>query len=266
MKATKLVTTAAIATLGLTLLAPSALAEGSPWAGAGDITFSEDTGKLDPTDPEKPGKIDPPGTVNPTGGPFAINVVSDLHFKGENADGSAKISTNKGEFFAGKPVGKVEGKELERGNWVQVTDMRAVDKNGPKGWKLSAALTKQFANTEDDTQKIDGATITYTNPVVTAEKDKEPRPDLLLGSDAKFTAGATKVLEFKDGGSESVEMATAKAGSGFGTYYLQFGRSSTIEGVTEDTTANSVKLTVPSNTPVAAKKYVAEITWTLSDL
>lgn len=266
MKATKLVTTAAIATLGLTLLAPSALAAGEVWTGAGDITFSEDTGTKNPTDPEKPGEIDPPGKVNPTGGPFAINVVSDLHFKGDNTDGTAKITTNKGEFWASKPVGTGEGKELERGNWVQVTDMRSVDKNGPKGWKLSAALTKQFANESDDTQKIEGATITYSNPVVTAEKDPEPRPDLLTGSNPVFTAGADKVLEFNENGSPSVEMATAKSGSGFGTYYLQFGRSSTIQGVTEDTTASSVKLTVPANTPVAAKKYTAEITWTLADL
>lgn len=265
MKATKLVTAAALATIGFTLLAPTVLAAEGDAAktltGNGDITFTESTGKEDPKDPEKPDIVDPPGVVNPEGGPLGVNVITDLHFKGKDGADKANISINKGEFNASKPT-SVDGRTtFDRGNWIQVTDSRAVDKNGPKGWTLSSQLTKQFTNA--DGQDLKGATITYTNPVVTAESDKViPRTDLLSTPD--FKIGTNLVLAF-DAAGQSQPMLTAEKGKGAGQYYLQFGRGTEFSAV-DDTTANSVKLTVPANTQTAASQYKAEITWTIASL
>ncbi len=265
MKKTKLVTAAALVTFSLSLLAPTVLAapgdDAKTLTGNGDITFTENTDKEDPKDPEKPEIVDPPGPVNPEGGPLGVNLITDLHFKGENGADKAKISINQGEFYAAKPV-SVDGKTTyNRGNWVQVTDSRSVDKDGPKGWKLSAQLTKQFTNA--DGQTLNGATITYMNPVVTAESDTtEPRKDLLTTPD--FKMGSNLTLAYDAAGS-SQEMLTAVQGKGFGQYYLQFGRSAEFSGA-DDTTASSVKLTVPANTQTAANQYNAEITWTIASL
>lgn len=272
MKATKLVTSAAVATLGLTLLAPSVLAAPGDVAktlkGNADITFTENTDPVTPVDPEKPDPVDPPGPVNPEGGPLGVNVVTDLHFKGKGGTDTAKIELNGGEYFAGKPVGinKDTGAKTtyDRGNWVQITDSRAVDKNGPKGWKLSARLSKQFVNA--DGQELTGAKITYMNPVVTADSDTAlPRTDLLTGSD--FKAGSDLVLAFDKDGGGTKEMLVASQGKGFGTYFLQFGRGQEFlaQGA-DDTTASSVKLDVPANLPIAASQYNAEITWSIDTL
>ena len=283
MKATKLITATAVATLGLTLLAPSALAaptqpnDAKALIGSGDITFTEDSGrKTDPGDPETVDPLDPEkpiGPINPTGGPLRIDFLTDLHFKGEvteaGKEGQALITTNKGEYNAAsaQPVLK-DGKTIKRGNYVQVSDYRSAGDDGQaKGWKLSAKMTKQFTD-KDAKSVLNGSTISYANPVVTFKDDEGPIRKNLAEDKTKFEATAAvadKALAFYEKGA-STEMLTAHKGNGFGTYYLQFGRSEEFDGAKVDSSANSVKLTVPANTPMKATSYVGEITWTLEEI
>lgn len=268
MKATKLITTAAVATLGLTLLAPTVLAENpsngdaKQLTGKGYIEYEENTDTNEPKDPEKPTDpvVDPPGVVNPDGGPISIDFVGTLNFKGDGTNGKAKIKTDAGTYFAAEADAKdKDGKAIKRGNWIQVTDKRSVDKDGPKGWSVSAELTQQFqtANAENT---LNGATIDYTNPVVTTANN-------VTGIVPGVTAN-TNQLEYKAGGGASKEMVTAEKGSGFGTYFVQYGREEGFGGLTADnkTSDKSVKLSVPANTPLAAKKYDANITWTIKEI
>lgn len=261
MKATKLVTSAAVAVLGFTLIAPTVLAE-SPagqdlpkqLTGNADITYTEDTTTNPPVDPEIPtDPVTPPGPVNPEGGPISVDFVSDLHF------GTQSIQTAKGVYNAAEAKTKnSKDEEIKRGNWVQVTDKRSIGKDGPAGWTLKAQLTQQFKNA--DNNELKGATLTYTNPVVTSKTDQS-------GTIAGITPVGNVELSYDAQGTSS-PMATAEKGSGFGTYFIQYGREAGFGGVTEEnkTSGESIKLTVPEYTPLAASQYNAKITWTIEEL
>lgn len=273
MKATKLVTTAAVATLGLTLLSPVVLAadEASTFGGRGTVTFKEDDGEEPTGDPEEKTELITPPTeeVNNKKGPLRVDRVTTLNF------GEHNISTKKGLYTAAavKDTSTDKDKnekEIVRGNWIQVTDKRQAGNDGlAKGWKLSATLSKQF---QTSTAQIKGATIKYENPLLTF-KDEDgsttnPRQDLLADG-TKFKKTAMDELKAKEDGTagDSVEMISATKGNGFGTYYLQFGRNKDYGGTNgEDTTGKSVTLMVPANTPLQEAAYNAEITWTISEL
>ncbi|MEG0733219.1 MAG: WxL domain-containing protein [Vagococcus sp.] len=264
MKATKLITTAAVATLGLTLLAPTVLAEGGDakkLTGNGSITYEEDTSTNPPVDPEIPtDPVDPIGPTNPDGGALSVDMVPNLKFtddKGQNA----KISTQQGHYQAAAAKTKnKKGDDVKRGNWVQITDKRALKDNKTAGWELKANMTQQFKNADGGVLK--GATIDFTNPAVTTDIENGFGAGNPTGVIPGITATPTVQLS-ETGGAKS--MAKAAAGSGFGTYMIQYGRSDEFNGGT-DTSANSIKLTVPANTPLAASEYTAKITWTIGDI
>jgi hypothetical protein len=180
-------------------------------------------------------------------------MVGDLTFE------NGKINSNEGKYFA-KEVTTQNGKgeTIKRGNWVQVTDKRSVKNNKPSGWELSAQLTKQFTNTDGGV--LTGATLNYINPVVTSKSDQS-------GTIAGITPSANVVLAYDAAGS-STPMLKADEGSGFGTYYIQYGREEGFGGLTaaDKTSDKSIELTVPANTPLAAQEYKAEITWTIKEL
>ncbi|MGX7024918.1 WxL domain-containing protein [Vagococcus hydrophili] len=270
MKSTKLVTTAAVATLGLTLLAPSVLAAGVEEAkelnGKGTIEYVEDNGPVDPIDPEIVTPIvDPPGEKNDKAGSLRVDFISQLNFKGDGADGKAKITTNQGKYNAAEATYKKDingvSTDVKRGNWVQVTDKRTLNDEGiAAGWTLSAKLSKQFTTGKST---LNGATIAYNNPYVSMKT----ATGMVESDQVKTVAGNVLKLD------ESKVMANAEKGKGFGTYTVEYGRpaadAENANGFTEDTKTShkSVELTVPANTPLqAGKKYEAEITWTMAEL
>lgn len=265
MKSTKLVTTLALSSLALLLAAPSVLAENEAaksLKGNGYIEYIKDDSPNPPTDPEKPDPVDPQppvGPVNPNKGDLSIDMVTDLNFKGDGEGGKAKITTNQGVYRAAAVNGKSNGQDITRGNWVQITDKRPLVKDTPAGWTVTAELTKQFTNPDEGTLK--GATIDYTNPLVTS-KEVDGSASNIVTTDIQ---SLSQKLEFGGG---SKEMAKAEAGKGWGTYYVQYGRASGFGGLTDETetASKSVILTVPANTPLAAEKYAAEITWTIAEL
>ncbi len=256
MKSTKLMTSAAIAVLGLTLLAPSVLAADHSLTGNADITYKKDVTPNPPTDPEIPtDPVDPPGVIDPVGGDLTIDFVGNLHF------GEQQITTNKGEYFANEARTKNgKGEDIVRGNWVQVTDKRGVSETTglPLGWEVRAELTQQFTS---GSSILKGATLTYSNPVVTSA-------DNVSGTIDGINAETGVVLEYKDGGGASEKMFSADKDKGFGKYFVQYGREAGFGNVTEDdkTSDESIKLTVPANTPLSESTYNAKITWTIAEL
>lgn len=257
MKATKLVTTAALAALGLSVLAPSVLAAPDSLPGSGEITFKEGTDPNPPVDPEDPEEeVDPPGPVNPEGGPLTIDFVGDLKF------GTQNITPNEGIYYAAEASTTLKGggSAIKRGNWVQITDQRAVTAAGELGWNVKAELTEQFTAPVSGSV-LSGSTLTYSNPVVTTETDTS-------GTIGGITPVNNVTLEYVEGGGGSETMVSAEPGHGFGTYSIQYGRAAGFGGLTESTkTSNkSIQLVVPANKPLAKETYTAEITWTIEEL
>ncbi len=252
MKTKKIITTAALVSFGVTLLSPIALAESKSTAGEGTITYKEDKGKEEVVDPEDPKKPVEPGDGghNEDEGALRVDFVSHLRFTED-----AKITTNAGTFYANptkvKPLTSGEGETpvygdpVERGNFVQITDKRALKEGKSAGWKLSAELTKQFTTGKSE---LKGATLDYVMPTVNSKSGTVDPADVVA-----------KGFELsKDGGGANV--LTAAAEKGWGTYTVEYG---TAKDATMD---KGVKLTVPANTPLEAAKYTAEITWTISEL
>lgn len=261
MKATKLFTTAAVATLGFTLLAPTVLAkdagDAKAYIGEGTITFEESGEKTDPIDPEIVDPVTPPVDPNENKGPLRMEFATTLDF------GTQKATANKGVYNAQEiEVTKTHEdgtkEQRKRGNYVQVADQRALDDNGKtKGWKLTAKLDKQFA-TENDVTTLDGATLTYNNAYVNAPNGKK--------DEVTAKSGVTLKL------GEDKEMANAEAGKGFGVFTIEYGRPAATadnqNGFDEDTKTSdkSVVLEVLPNTPLQAKAYKAEILWTMNEI
>lgn len=260
MKATKLVTSAAVVTLGLTLLAPSVLAaSATTYNGEGKITYKEGDGGTVPIDPEIVDPIEPPVKPNPENGPLRVEFATTLDF------GEQDITANKGEYFA-KEVEVTDAedatKKANRGNFIQIADLRSLDDNGKtKGWNLTAELTEQFASAKNST--LNGAYLSYSNPFVNAVKPNEnfnPSDEVQTVSNVDLKLNETK------------SMARAEVGRGFGVYTIEYGRPAATDnnqnGFTNDTKTShkSVKLTVPANTPLQKEEYKSTITWTMNEL
>lgn len=243
MKKTKLVTSVVAVALGLTLVAPSALA--ASLTGNGTINYTEDTSVTKPVDPENPDEdideIDPgEGNTNTTPGSLTVDFVSHLKF-GDNV-----VTTEEGKYYAAPTnIGTTDAPEL-RGNFVQITDKRAADKRGD-GWKLTAELTEQFTA---GALKLDGATLNYANAFVNT-KDGNDLADVAAFTLAEGTAVDVLSADVTD---------AADKDKGWGTYTIEFGRPDTA------TMDKSVELTVPKTVQMAAETYTAEITWTIAEL
>lgn len=264
MKLQKLVATSVLATLGLGLVAPQALAleEATFIKGNGTVTFEEND---DPThngedveDPENPGTevVPEPGegeNNNDKKGTLRVDFVSNLKFDKQ------KITTGKGEYFATptnvvlKNEDNTPGETVQRGNFVNITDKRASDSatTAAKGWVLNAEMTKGFTSSVETGESVlKGANITFTNPFVNSTQDEVNYP----------TAFSSVVLQQ----GETMKMASADAGKGWGSYSIEYGRPE-VDGQAA-TMGESVKLTVPAETPLLTTAYTAEITWTIAAL
>ena len=216
---------------------------------------------VDPENPDKGPDIDPstPGVHPGDTGQLAITNTTDLEF-GTIQTGNALIEKNADAISLVDAEKKPTGEK--RGALVSWSDMRGTN----AGYTITAAMTKQFA-LSDDSKKLGGASISYTNPLIeTKSINKEIAPALTANASA-FTLG-------EDGA--AVTVVNAEAGKGAGTYVLEFGQSANYDAsnavigtsVTPagtDTTASSVKLTVPQATAASMTlgDYTSTVTWSI---
>lgn len=227
-------------------------------------------GTIDPTDPivdpENPNTEPGIDSSNPgleggddPLGPLSITNTSTLDF-GEIQTGNSKI-TQPANYFS---VVDSENKEVaKRGHIVSWSDIRGTN----AGYTITAAMTKQFS-LADNSKKLGGATITYTNPLLETKAINSTIAPSLTADATSFELGedgaATKVVE-------------AANGKGAGTYVLEFGQSAEYDATNQvvgnpaiqkgvDTTGNSVFLDVPAATAASMTvgDYTAEVTWTIS--
>lgn len=267
MKLQKLTSTAILGALALSLAAPTVLAgPAESLSGKGTIQYKEndesddkDTENVtDPENPEEDLEIDEENGENNNDekGTLRVDYLSHLKF------GEQKVQTSAGEYFATPTIATVKetGKEVKRGNFVNVTDQRA--SGTPQGWTLTATVETPFTNKDGEILK--GAQITYSNPFVNAA-DTTSLP----------VAENLVVLE-TTGNVNTPKMASAVAGTGWGSYSIEYGRPSLDDqnnvvedgtGSVKETMSKSIKLNVPANTPLdITTPYEAKIVWTMAQL
>lgn len=259
----KFMTSTLIATLGLALCSTTVLAAPGELISDGKVEVTEGTAggteenPKDPEDPEKEVEPKEPIIVNPDKGSLVIQAVTALDFE-KIETGVSKINKTAKEVT----VNQVEGeKEVNRGHFVQWTDIRSSDNFG---YTLKAELTKQFTNesAEGASNTLDGSSITYSNGMMNSLANFE-----YWGNLDKPT------FELTEEGSVNVVTADGKDKVGKGEYFVEFGQSDdwnsedhpSGNGGVAGTAKDSVELTVPAATAstMATGDYVAEITWTL---
>lgn len=231
----------------------------------GKVTVEKGSAKpQDPiVDPEIPNSEpgitpDTPGVHPGDTGELAITNTTDLLFD-KIATGNSIITRDAHAIALvdgeNKPTGET------RGNFVTWSDLRGTN----AGYTITAAMTKQFS-LADDSKKLGGATLTYTNPLLeTKTINKDIAPSL--------TEAANSFVLGEDG--TAVEVVNAASGKGAGTYVLEFGQSANYDAsnavldnpaAQKGTDANSVKLTVPAATAASMTlgDYTATVTWTIA--
>ncbi len=269
MKFQKILTTAAVASLGMVLLAPNALAAsgvvGGDLSSKGTVTVEEGEAgggkdKKDPEDPDKEVETDPGEvTENENTGSLIIQAVSNLRFGTINTGVTAQTPFATPTMV--KPVDEsgIAGAAVERGNYIQWADIRGGETNF--GYTLSAELTQQFKNQAD--AELKASTISFNNGMMNSSADYDSWGNL---------AQTTFVLS-EEGGSQNVVTADKATKKGKGEYFVEFGQSSNWDTSshpgavgTAGTAGSSVQLTVPKATAstMAVDDYEGIITWTLA--
>lgn len=215
---------------------PSA-ADGATMKSIGTISYVTDDSAvtpIDPTnpDPEKPiTPTDPGDHENPTPGPLSIDYVSNLRF------GEQKTTGEDTTYYASlDKIVDSEGTEIERPNFVQVTDKRGSN----AGWHLTVTEDAQFTSGSDE---LTGAALTLANGTLSTPNDgSEPTANQAIA----LTPGtASDVLD-------------AQKDQGTGTWLDRFGTD-------EAAGKSSVSLVVPGKTKKVQGEYKTSLTWTLTD-
>lgn len=223
---------------GSLVLGQSVLADGTYNSNA-KVTFKQDTGKTNPTDPLNPGTdVTPenPDGTNPnegTNGPLSIDFASSFGFGDQFI-----VSTDKEYNAKAQSIGN----DTYRPNYLQVTDKRG----GEMGWTVQVKQANQFTSTSG---RLDGAVLSFSNgEAVSASSSAIPS-----FVQKKFS------LAFADQTSESASQRVmgAKVGEGAGTWVYRFG-----DDVTKD---SSVKLAVPGRVTKYVEEYTSNLVWTLAD-
>ncbi|WP_429950087.1 WxL domain-containing protein [Enterococcus sp. AZ101] len=260
MKTKTLCSVALLTLVGVSLAAPAAAnAEAKSLPSNGKIKFTEDNDPKDVVDPEDPEKpiVDPkePIIVNPDRGSFSIDAVTELNF-GE--DKVKAFASNPEYFAAAIPVTTGTGEDapqVTRGNFVQFTDVRGVANHK---YKVSAQLSKQFEANANAGTFLKSATIDYSNAAITSADPAAQWPaTTVAGFQLAANAAGTGA------GDSVVVLDNKEASKGIGTYTIEFGQYGDGKA---DTTAESVKLTVPNTNVLLADEYTAEITWTIAEV
>ncbi|MBP1046742.1 WxL domain-containing protein [Enterococcus sp. BWM-S5] len=250
MKLRKLCAVALVAAIGATTVGTVAVSadetslgsQGTVTVTGGTIDPTDPDSVVDPENPDGPG-IDPetPGiTPNPDINNKGIIAVSDLDF-GNIAVGttSAYASSIALVDDAGTATGET------RGNIVSFGDVTG----NYTGYTITGKLSSQFTN---GTTTLDGASITYTNPLLETS-----------GTGTIAAAVPTSEVLSTDGG-EKV-FVSAAAGEGSGLWTLEFGQSASYSGAGAGTDGDSVQLQIPTSVASAMTlgTYTATVTWTM---
>ncbi|TWW13513.1 cell surface protein [Dellaglioa algida] len=246
MKTTKILTSAIVlSTLGLAA-APAVHADTTvSYNSHGKIGFIEDkdpTNPVDPTDPTDP--IDPTDPVDPgTAGPLSIDYVSNFDFGSDN-----KISGDDTTYYA-KPIKATDkdGKEVQRANYLQVTDKRGTN----IGWKLSVKQEKQFNDGKAD---LDGAKLQMATQTLNSK-------NMDLNNPSNIPAIDNATMAMTPGA--DVKVLSAAKDQGMGTWTDSFGVYDA--DAAKDTAAKAVSLEVPGNSAKNVGSYTTDLTWTLTD-
>ncbi|WP_207695852.1 hypothetical protein DOK67_0001431 [Enterococcus sp. DIV0212c] len=248
----KLCGAALLAVIGVAVAAPSATqALNKTRDGKADIEFTQNT------EPDT-SMTDPTGTrTHDTGtdivpehvAEFGVIAVTPLNFDKK----AAKIGEQKYEALP-HVANRGNEDEYEVENYVAIKDVRSTTNHT---YKLSAALTKQFTATVEETEvTLKAATLTYKNINVAATLN----PDLQPAEDKKvFGADATNISELKEDGSSVPVYTNNDPNGGKGRYEVTFGDDA------KGTAGDSVSLFIPASVDVRNAAYNATVTWTLSD-
>jgi len=239
MKKTIKYSTAMLALLlGTTIMSNTAFAaDGASVKSIGTISYVPDDSTVTPIDPidpdpEKPiVPTDPGDHENPTAGPLSIDYVSNLRF------GEQKTTGQNATYYANlDKIIESDGSQIERPNFVQVTDKRGSN----AGWHLTVTEDAQFKSGENE---LTGAQLTLMNGTMATPNDGiEPTAEQKIA----LTPGtASDVLD-------------AKADQGTGTWLDRFGTD-------EAAGKKSVSLSVPGKTKKVQSEYKTSLTWTLTD-
>lgn len=246
----KLITTIILASSAVSAVALAADTEGGTLGSTGKVTFKPNTGEGSNTPPEKPEKPgqpifpwDPnkPGTPNPGGqGPLSIDFASSFDF-GEQEIVSRDMDYKAKAQLASDtelPEGEVPTQEVP--NFVQITDNRGTE----AGWKLTVKQDEQFKATKKADKELTGAIITLGNA------------NFYTHSESASAVGEAS-LAITPG--DTVTVMTAKADTGAGTQFVQWGTEEAKDAAT------SVNLHVPGSTTKYTDVYNTTLTWELSD-
>lgn len=211
--------------------------DGAEMHSKGTISYVVDkspTNPVDPTDPNTDNPVtptDPDDHEKPTNAPLSIDYVSNLYF------GEQKTTGSEMTYFADLDHMKDStGKDIDRPNFVQVTDKRGSN----AGWNLTVTQDSQFKNGDNE---LAGATLKLANATLSTANDGT-------------APTVEKTLELTVG--TSVPVMSAEADQGTGTWLDHFGKD-------EEEGKTSVSLTVPGDTKKVQGEYATSLTWTLTD-
>lgn len=225
-------------------------AEEKSQTGPGHIEFTGDypVDLRDPEEPEQP--VDPVDPVTPVGKMLRLEFVPKLDFGLNPIKDTLQTYDAKAQLF--------NSETPARANYVQLSDWRA----GHKGWQLQVKQEEQFTAVSDPTKVLEGAELGFSNTTISSWNVKDPAlfPEV--------ENAATRILP-----GEPTKVATAKPGTGGGTWMISFGKN---EGETStlydssDPTGNfvrnsGVQLAVPGMSAKDAVAYETTLTWSLLD-
>lgn len=232
--------------------------------GTGHIQFVGDgeQGIIDPENPSQP--VDPEKSSS-TEGPLRIDFVPNFNF----SDGHA-ITNQDSEYFADAQL--FHGETEARANYVQISNYS----HNTDGWTLQLKQEKQFTNTSSQ-KELKGAVLSLDRSWANTNMPGSISPKL-----------SKEVIRIDQIG-ETYNLAEAQPGSGFGTWTISFGSSSTAPVEADSTLTpqkdaqgqplldaqyknkqkwknHAVKLTVPGAAEKEPGEYTTVLTWTLAEL
>lgn len=253
MKIQNLCASTLVAMIGITVLggATPTFAAPNELTSPGKVSITEGTAGGNPNqtiDPEDPTQIlptpdegTPQENVNGDKGSLIIEKTTELDF------GEIQTAANNVKSAAKSMSFSSEGNTKKRGAYVQWADVRS---GGTYGYTITAQLSSQF---KSGANTLKGSTIDFTNGVVTtSNEDKTIIPS---------STSAFQLTEVEND-AKTVVTASKDAKQGKGRFIMEFGQSNG----QQDTTANSVFLTVPANTAsnMAMGDYTATVTWKIA--
>lgn len=214
-----------------------------------------------PIDPTKP-VVDPPEVIH---GSIGIAQVSPLFFKEVKLSGSQQLTAaqfytrEKAENGLGKAsayTGTIESEYADEDAFPKeaiTPSMQVVDARGTReGWTVSAKLSELKA----DEEVMKGATLTYSNPIVTSTADN-------TDTATYPTSPLNEKVEIAADGASSGIVLSAGAGQGAGTFYARYTPQAFKIGAKEFA-ATPIELKVPSSTKKG--DYKGTVTYTLTPI